>query len=82
MTYECEVTVGLVENKRVAYTVYDDNDGICLIGQTEQGGKFFVSLRDNFDKRQFLRMSNEVELIESYNVFQMKNALGAHRGIN
>jgi hypothetical protein len=72
-------TVGLVENKRLAYTVYDDPDTTNLIGQTDQGEKFFISLADNFDKRQFLRIHDEIELVEEYNISRIKSELSAQQ---
>lgn len=68
-------TVGLVENNRLAYTVYNDPNTENLIGQTHNGEKFFVSLVDNFDKRQFLRINNEIETIEENTVSKIKNEL-------
>jgi hypothetical protein len=72
-------TVGLVENKRMTYTVYDDPDTTNLIGQTDLGEKFFISLADNFNKRQFLRINDEIELVEEYNISRIKSELSAQQ---
>lgn len=72
-------TVGLVESKRLAYTVYDDPDTTNLIGQTDQGEKFFISLVDNFDKRQFLRINDDIELQEEYNISRIKSELSVQQ---
>ena len=72
-------TVGLVENKRLAYTVYDDPETTNLIGQTSQGEKLFISLVDNFDKRQFLRINDDIELQEEYNISRIKSELSAQQ---
>lgn len=72
-------TIGLVESKRLAYTVYDDPDTSNLIGQTEHGEKFFISLVDNFDKRQFLRINDVIELQEEYNISRIKTDLSAQQ---
>lgn len=68
-------SVGLVESTRMAYAVYDDPETENLIGQTDRGEKFFISLVDNFDKRQFLRINNEIELLEEYDISRIKNEL-------
>ena len=72
-------TVGLVEGDGLAFTVYEDPETSNLIGQTDQGEKFFISLVDNFDKKQFLRMNDELELLEEYSVSRIKSDLSAQQ---
>lgn len=70
-------TVGLVESKDLTYTVYEDESTTNLIGQTEQGEKFFISSIDKYGQKQFLRLNNEIELLEDYSVSRIKNDLRA-----
>jgi hypothetical protein len=72
-------SVGLVEGKRLTYTVYDDPNTENLIGQTHTGETFFISLVDSFDKRQFLRINDEIEILEEYNIERIKSGLSAQQ---
>lgn len=72
-------TVGLIESKRTSFTVYDDPETTNLIGQTDQGEKFFISLVDNFDKSQFLRISDDIQIQEEYNLSRIKSELSAQQ---
>jgi hypothetical protein len=75
MTDDPVKTVGLVEGKRLSYTVYNDRKTINLIGCTNKGEKFFISLFDNFTKKQFLRINDDIETIPEYDVFAIKRTI-------
>jgi hypothetical protein len=49
-------TLGVVETARTIYTTYNDPNSENLIGQTNKGKKFFISLMEDYSKRQFLRV--------------------------
>jgi len=54
-------TVGVVRTLRTAYTVYRDWDSEGLMGQTGKGTPFFITLTDNYSKRQFLRVNRNLK---------------------
>ncbi len=53
-------TVGVVETKRTAYTVYQNLYSELFIGQTDKSVPFFIDLSDYYKRRQFLRMNNNM----------------------
>jgi hypothetical protein len=68
-------TIGVVESKRIVFTVHQDPDTTNLIGETDKGEKFYISLEDNFDHKQFLRINNEIEVPEEYRVSAVRQSL-------
>lgn len=70
-------TIGLVETARTAYTTYNEPDSENLIGQTDKGKKFFISLMEDYSKRQFLRINRNVRTIADYDVANIKSDLSA-----
>jgi hypothetical protein len=68
--------VGIVETKRIAYTVYKSNDEeMDLIGETDKGEKFFISLEEDFTKRQFLRVSKNIETVEENYISKIRQVV-------
>ena len=65
-------TVGIVETLRTSYTTYNDPNSENLIGQTDKGKKFFISLMENFSRRQFLRINRNIETLEEFDVEKVK----------
>jgi hypothetical protein len=65
-------TLGIVETIRTIYTTYNDPNSEHLIGQTATGKKFFISLTDDYSKRQFLRINRNIETIEDFDVAKIK----------
>ena len=51
-------TVGLVEGNELVYTGYTDPKTGMVIGQTDRGEKFFISILDDTDKKLFLRIND------------------------
>lgn len=72
-------TVGLVETARTAFTTYNDPNSENLIGQTDKGQKFFISLTEDYSKKQFLRLNRDIEVIEDFNVLTIKDGLARRR---
>lgn len=71
-------TLGIVETVRTAYTTYNDPYSENLIGQTDKGKKFFISLMEGYSKTQFLRINRDILTNEDYDVVTIKSEL-AHR---
>jgi hypothetical protein len=72
-------TVGVVETVRTIYTTYNDPYSEHLIGQTDKGRKFFISLMEDYAKRQFLRINRDIETSEEFDVARMKSELAHSR---
>jgi hypothetical protein len=72
-------TIGVVETARTAYTIYNDPDSENLIGQTNRGQKFFISLIEDYSKTQFLRINRNIKTNEEYNVLTIKRELANSR---
>lgn len=54
--------VGLASNGRTRFLTISNPEGDNdLIGQTNTGKKFWVSMYDDLDNKQFLRMNNELK---------------------
>ena len=70
-------TIGLVETTRSAYTAYNDPGSENLIGQTDKGKRFFISLMEDYSKRQFLRINRDIKIIEDFDVAKIKSALAS-----
>lgn len=65
-------TVGIVESARTTYVTYNDPDSENLIGQTEKGQKFFISLMEDYSKRQFLRINRNIKTIQEFDILTIK----------
>jgi len=72
-------TVGIVETARTAYTTYNDPDSENLIGQTDRGKRFFISLMEDYSKTQFLRMNKDIKTNDDYDVLTIKSELAHSR---
>jgi hypothetical protein len=70
-------SVGLVESKGLSYSVYNDPGTTNLIGETNHGEKFFISLMDDFSKKRFLRVSDEIETLKEYSLVEIRNVIAA-----
>lgn len=68
-------TVGMVETPRTVYTTYNDPDSENLIGQTDKGEKFFITLMEDYSKRQFLRINRDLKTIDDYGVLAIRGGL-------
>jgi hypothetical protein len=68
-------TVGIVETARTSYATYNDPNSENLIGQTDKGKKFFISLMEDYAKRQFLRINRNIETIDDFEVQKIKSEL-------
>jgi hypothetical protein len=65
-------TVGVVETLRTIYTTYNDPNSVNLIGQTDKGKKFFITLMEDYSKRQFLRINRDIVTSEDFDVSKIK----------
>lgn len=72
-------SIGIVETTRTAYTTYYDPDSENLIGQTDKGEKFFISLTEDYSKAQFLRVNSTIKTNEEYDVARIKRDLARGR---
>lgn len=68
-------TVGIVETDATTYTTYNDLDSEHLIGQTDEGKTFFISLMDDHSRKQFLRINTDIKTIEEFDVLTIKSWL-------
>lgn len=68
-------TVGIVETSRTAYTTYSDPNSEYLIGETSKGKRFFITLMEDYSKRQFLRLNKGIETIEEFGVERIREEL-------
>lgn len=73
-------TVGIVETPRTVYTTYNDPDSENLIGETDKEKRFFISLMEDYSRRQFLRMNRDIKTIDAYNVSAIKGSLAQPTG--
>jgi len=71
--------LGVVETARTVYTVYNDPNSENLIGQTDEGKKFFISLMEDYSKRQFLRINRDIETIDAFDVARIKSEIARSR---
>ncbi|MBL0740743.1 hypothetical protein [Chryseolinea lacunae] len=69
------VAIGLVESTRFAYSAYNDPNSVNVIGQTYMGNRFFISLVEDYSKKQFLRVNNRIKTNPAYKVRALKNEL-------
>jgi hypothetical protein len=69
-------TIGIVETNRTAYSAYNDPDSENLIGKTDKGRKFFISLMEDYSKTQFLRVNRDIKTNDDYDVLKLKSELG------
>jgi hypothetical protein len=67
--------VGIVETTRTIYSTYNDPNSENLIGETNAGKKFFITLVDDYSKRQFLRINRDIETVQEFNVLKIKSEL-------
>lgn len=65
-------TLGVVETIQTIYTTYNDPNSENLIGQTDKGQKFFISLMEDYSKRQFLRINRDIVTIDEFDVSKVK----------
>jgi hypothetical protein len=72
-------TVGVVETPRTVYTTYNDPNSENLIGQTDKGKKFFISLMEDYSKRQFLRINRDIVTSDEFDVTRIKSEIGYKR---
>ena len=79
LTEEKIKTIGIVETARTAYTTYNDKDSENLIGQTDKGKKFFISLMEDYSKTQFLRVNRDIKTNDEYDVLTIKSELAHSR---
>jgi hypothetical protein len=70
-------TVGLVQGDRITFTVFDDPETGNLIGEADRGEKFFISMLDNFHKKQFLRLTDQVEISQEKGIKHIVKELNA-----
>ena len=68
-------TIGVVESAGTTYTTYDDPDSENVIGETDRGDKFFITLMEDYSDIQFLRINRDIETIKGYDVLSIKNSL-------
>lgn len=68
-------TIGIVETTRLVYSVYNDPDSENLIGKTGLGKRFFISLMEDYSKKQFLRINKDIRTIRDYDVLTIKRDL-------
>jgi hypothetical protein len=79
LTEEKIQTLGIVETVRTAYTTYNDPDSENLIGQTNRGKKFFISLMEDYSKTQFLRINRNIRTNKDYDILTIKSELAHSR---
>lgn len=60
--------VGVAETTRTVYTTYNDPKSANLIGKTEDGKRFFISLKENYSKKQFLRIDRNIETLDHFDI--------------
>lgn len=72
-------TLGVVETARTIYTTYNDPNSENLIGQTDKGKKFFITLMEDYSKRQFLRVNRDIVTSEEFDVSKIKSELAHSR---
>ena len=72
-------TVGVVESARTIYTTYNDSNSENLIGQTDKGKKFFISLMEDYSNRQFLRINRDIVTSVEFDVTKIKNEIAHSR---
>jgi hypothetical protein len=72
-------TIGVVETAQTSYTTYNDPNSENLIGQTSKGKRFFISLMEDYSKRQFLRINRDIKTIDDYDVLALKSGLAHSR---
>ena len=68
-------TVGLVETTHTAYTTYSDPDSENLIGETDAGKRFYISLLDDYSKRQFLRVNRDIITNPEFEMLKIKRQI-------
>lgn len=71
--------IGVVETMRTIYTTYNDPNSENLIGQTDKGKKFFISLMEDYCRRQFLRLNRDIVTSEEFDVSKIKIELAHSR---
>lgn len=72
-------TLGVVETTRTIYTTYNDPNSVNLIGQTDKGKKFFISLMEDYSQRQFLRLNRDIQTINEFEVVRIKSEIAQIR---
>ncbi|WP_143165137.1 hypothetical protein [Chryseolinea serpens] len=65
-------SAGLVVSPRMAYSFYNDPDSENLIGRTDRGAGFYISLLEDYGARPFLRMSKYIVTPDVFNVESLK----------
>ncbi len=68
-------SVGIVETKRTSYTAYNDPNSENIIGQTDKGQKFFISLTEDYSKRQFLRINRNIQTSDEFDIAQIRSQI-------
>ena len=68
-------SAGLVVSSRMAYSFYNDPDSENLIGRTDSGAGFYISLLEDYGARPFLRMSKYIVTSDAFNVESLKTYL-------
>jgi hypothetical protein len=65
-------TIGFVESEEITYSVYSDPNSINLIGQTDKGSKFFITLLEGYQDKQFISINKDIEINNEYDVDKIK----------
>jgi hypothetical protein len=65
-------SAGLVVSPRMAYSFYNDPDSENLIGRTDKGAGFYISLMEDYGARPFLRMSKYIVTSDAFAVESLK----------
>jgi hypothetical protein len=68
-------TIGLIESEEITYSVYSDPNSINLIGQTDKGSKFFITLLEGYEDKQFVSINKDIEINSDYCVEEIKKRL-------
>jgi hypothetical protein len=71
-------SVGIVETARASYTAYNDPNSEYIIGQTDSGQKFFISLTDDYSKRQFLRINKSIQTFDDFDIARLQSEIKHH----
>jgi len=69
---ENQRTAGLVVAQRMTYSFYSDPDSDQLIGRTDKGVGFFISLLEDYSFGHFLRLNKAIVTSEEFSVESLK----------
>lgn len=59
----------------MAYSFYSDPDSENLIGRTDKGAGFYISLLEDYGAKPFLRMSKYIVTSDAFDVESLKTYL-------